>query len=226
VPAFRTPGVPRPALPRIAVVVEDSPPFTRRIADALAALEERWVVECHESGQAALSALHERAQPPALVLVDLGLPDMDGCEVISTARLLFPEVPIMVISVLTSADAVLKAIRLGARGYLQKEEPALSLTDGLRGVLAGEYPISPSLARHLFRLAQDEPVAHGTAALSAREIDLLRLLGRGYTYDEAALEMAVTLNTVRSYSRRIFQKLDVHRKRDALASARERGLLT
>jgi DNA-binding CsgD family transcriptional regulator len=69
-------------------------------------------------------------------------------------------------------------------------------------------------------------VAHGTAALSAREIDLLRLLGRGYTYDEAALEMAVTLNTVRSYSRRIFQKLDVHRKRDALASARERGLLT
>lgn len=212
---------------RNVVIVEDNPAFMGQIITAFDSIEGAWTIHPFEAGRAALQALSSGQLQPGLVLVDLGLPDMSGHEIIRVVRGRFPRTPVVVVSVLTGAEAVLEAIRLGARGYLQKGDTALSLRDGIRGVLAGEHPISPSLARYLFRLAQVSDItasASGTG-LSSRELELLRLLGKGYTYDEAAERMRVTINTIRSYSQRIYLKLEVGSKREALAIARERGLM-
>jgi DNA-binding NarL/FixJ family response regulator len=216
-----------PPAPQLALIVEDHAQFTQRLAEAFGALEAPWHLEAYHTGADAIAALQGMSTPPGLVLVDLGLPDMSGHEVIEVSRLCWPEAPVLVISVLTSAEAVLRAVRLGARGYLHKGESVRALSAAIDGVLAGEYPISPSLARHLFRLARLEalPDESEDDSLSPREVTLLRLLGQGYTYAEAARLMDVTIHTVRTFSRRIYQKLAVHSKREALDSARERGLL-
>jgi two-component system nitrate/nitrite response regulator NarL len=218
--AFKAPA-------RVAIVVEDTPHFTTRIAEAFAVLEESWHLDTHGTGKSALAAVLAAPREPDVVLVDLGLPDISGLEIIEAVRRRWPQVPVLVISVLTSADAVVQAVRLGARGYLYKGESVRALAEAIRGVLDGDYPISPSLARHLFRLASQEtlPRPGDDSGLSAREIELLRLLGQGYTYDEAARRMTVSVNTVRTFSRRIYQKLEVHSKSQALDTARQRGLL-
>lgn len=213
--------------PRVALVVEDTPHFAQRIAEAISVLDGEWRLQIFDTGSAVIDAVRSTPEAPELVLVDLGLPDISGHAVIEAVRDRWPEVPVLVISVLTSADAVVQAVRLGARGYLHKGESVRTLADAIRGVLAGDYPISPSLARHLFRLANQQafPATEDSGGLSAREIEVLRFLGQGYTYDETARRMDVSIHTVRTFSRRIYQKLDVHSKREALDTARERGLL-
>jgi DNA-binding NarL/FixJ family response regulator len=160
------------------------------------------------------------------VLVDLGLPDMSGVAVIRAARARHPKAPIMVVSVLGGSENVLAAIRAGARGYLHKADSVMSLAEAIKRVLAGEHPISASLARYLFNLVQsDAPTPGERGTLSPRELQLLRLLSQGYTTQEAAERMGVGLSTAQTFCRRIYQKLQVHSKVKALLAARERGLL-
>lgn len=210
-----------------AVIVEDSPAFATRIADVVRTLGAQWQPVILGTGAEAIAAIAAAREPIALVLVDLGLPDMPGHEVIARARLALPSTPVMVVSVLSSEDSVLQAIQSGARGYLQKDDSTLNLAQAIAGVIAGEYPISPSLAHHLFRLAGATPPAlrPGTEPLSARELELLHLLGLGYTREEAARRMQVSGNTVQTYCKRIYLKLDVASKGEALHAARARGIL-
>jgi len=137
-------------------------------------------------------------------------------------------VPIMVISVLTSSANVLAAIQAGACGYLHKGDSALSLSLAIGRVLAGEYPISPSLAHYLFKLVKTrEPLvgSAGAAALAPRELELLQWLGKGHTYQEAARKMDISVSTAQTFSKRIYQKLAVTSKGEALDAARSRGWL-
>ena len=213
---------------RNALVVEDSLPFARLVETALTGVGAQWQVRHMSNGTDAIAYLASKNARANLVLVDLGLPDMSGVEVIRAARERFPDVPIMVISVLTSSANVLAAIQAGARGYLHKGDSALTLSQALTKVLAGEYPISPSLAYYLFKLAQEQAPSAGTPApitVSPRELELLQLLGDGHTYEEAANKMAISVHTAETFSRRIYQKLQVGTKREALAAARGRGWL-
>lgn len=213
------------ANPRLALVVEDSPEFQAVITQAMAGIGEGWRCHVADSGTQAMTALADKALRPDLVLVDVGLPDMSGITVIRAARAKYPKVPIMVVSVLSNSDNVLAAIRAGARGYLHKADSVLSLSDAIQRVLAGEHPISSSLAHYLFNLVQAQSPGSDESGLSPREVQLLRLLSQGYTYDEAAERMGVSLSTVQTFSRRIYQKLQVNSKVKALVAARERGIL-
>lgn len=213
--------------PRLAMIVEDNQAFAGVISDALGTLEGTWNVLHHADGSSAIAALSDTEFRADLVLVDIGLPDISGLEVIRAARQHYEDVPILVISVMTSAESVLEAIKHGARGYLHKGDSLLSLAQAITGVMDGQYPISPSLAHYLFQLAQFTPQALESPGelLSARELELLRLLGQGHTYEEAARRMAITLHTVQTYSKRIHLKLQVTRKSAALAEARKLGLI-
>lgn len=219
-------SLPGTAKRRLALVVEDNPEFREAISQALSKLDEGWLVRAATTGREGLAALSEANFSPDLALVDLGLPDTSGIAVIRETRARHPQVPIMVVSVLGGSDNVLAAIRAGARGYLHKADPVLSLSEAIKRVLAGEYPISASLARYLFNLVQTEPPEPGgEGALSPRELQLLRLLSQGYTAQEAAERMGVEVSTAQTFCRRIYQKLQVHSKVKALLAARERGLL-
>lgn len=214
----------------LALVVEDDPAFTRSVQQALATLGHHWQSLCLGAGQQALDLMadgHERWVD--LVLVDLGLPDMSGVEVIRQAHQRWPQTPILVSTVHRGASDVLAAIEAGARGYVDKSDTAMTLSRAIQTVLQGEYPISASLAQHLFRLVPRTPTAQAPASgadlLSPRELELLKHLGNGYTYEEASQHMGVSLNTVQTFSRRIFQKLEVRSKMQAINAAQTLGLM-
>lgn len=214
----------------LALVVEDDPQFTRSIQQALAQLGHHWQSLCLSTGQQALEVIAGKQDRWVdLVLVDLGLPDMHGVEVIRAAHQRWPQTPILVSTVHRGASDVLAAIEAGARGYVDKSDTAMTLSRAIDNVLLGEYPISASLAQHLFKLVPKTQAAQEPSAepplLSPRELELLRHLGNGYTYEEASERMGVSLNTVQTFSRRIFQKLEVRSKVQAINAAQTLGLM-
>jgi two-component system, NarL family, nitrate/nitrite response regulator NarL len=210
-----------------ALLIEDDPVFQDALGSVFPMLADAWSLACFDRGQPALQWLQSEALPPELMLVDIGLPDISGIEVIRAARARYPDLPIMVVSVIAKEATLVQAIRAGANGYLLKGESLATLRHSIQDVLAGNYPISPALARHLFRLVgapasvAGEPPPH----LSAREVELLHLLSDGKSYAECADAMCVALSTVQSHVRNMYRKLDVNTQMQAVSKARRIGVL-
>jgi DNA-binding NarL/FixJ family response regulator len=164
--------------------------------------------------------------PPEVLLVDLGLPDGDGVDVISHAMELSPEPAIMVITVFGDEQRVMRAIRAGASGYLLKTDTSSDICSCIHELLDGGAPISPVIARYLIRHFH-EPVdpAAETADLSGRELDVLRLAAKGYTYQEVADLLGVSVNTVGTHTRSVYRKLAVSSRSEAVFEAAKRGLV-
>lgn len=189
-----------------------------------------------------------RDEPQEYWLVDLGLPDGTGIELIRLVRELYPLTHILVITTFGDADNIVNSIQAGANGYLLKEhmQKDVSLVSTIDAIRQGGTPLSPLIATRLLTRMQNlsapangqvassgqpakaaTPVSVNTPAhdLSPREVELLQLLGRGYTYQEAAGLMAVELATVQTYVKRIYTKLAVHSRTQALFEARVLGVL-
>lgn len=160
-----------------------------------------------------------------LALVDIGLPDVSGLDVIKTFHAKFPESPVLVLSVISVEDTVFQAIRNGARGYLTKYDAVTETKEAIRSILKGDYPISPSLARYLFRVIGPRTSSVAPGFLTTKEAELLQNLARGLTYLEAAKEMGVQISTVRTHIRNLYRKLDVHTQVQAIVTGRDRGLI-
>ena len=214
----------------LALVVDGDPQFSRSIEQALARLGSPWQTLCMGTGRQALDLIADPQERWIdLVLVDLGLPDLHGVEVIRQAHQRWPHTPILVATGHRGSADVLTAIQAGARGYIDKSDTTLPLSRAIDTVLRGEYPISASLAQHLFRLVPQKQLAvtdkPQEGLLTPRELELLKHLGNGYTYEEASQRMGVSLNTVQTFSRRIFQKLEVRSKMQAVNAAQSLGLM-
>ncbi|MFT7721628.1 MAG: response regulator transcription factor [Roseateles sp.] len=176
---------------------------------------------------------------PDVLLVDLDLPGGSGIELIRHAAHARPQCEVMVISVFGDEQHVVASIEAGATGYLLKDSLALDLPDQLRSLRAGGSPISPVIARRLLvRLA---PGAAGPAhraaaaavageaeevvALSEQESRVLHLAAKGFTFDEIAQFMQVSPHTVMTYVKRVYRKLQVRSKVEAIYEARRLGWL-
>ena len=172
--------------------------------------------------------------PLDVLLVDLGLPDGSGLEVIAAARQHWPDCAVMVSTMFGDEAHVLHSIEAGAMGYLLKDVEAPALLDELRSLHAGGSPINPLVARKLLLRtagAAPQPAAQADAAqpegerLSAREAEVLRRVARGHTLAEVAQALGVSRHTVRSYVRRIYGKLQVSTRAQAVHAAARRGWL-
>lgn len=216
-----------PPRPRAVLIVEDNPQFAREVGRALDCLGVDGEVMVCRTGGEALDAIERDGASIDLALIDLGLPDIGGIEVIRSVHARFPIAPIMVISVASSEESVLEAIRAGARGYLLKGDPGAEMASAIDEVLRGNYPISPALARTLFRLAGAPPNGSDEAGfdLTQRELETLRLIARGKTYKEVARAMDITLSTVQSNVRHLYRKLEVRSQGQAIAKGRSAGLV-
>jgi DNA-binding NarL/FixJ family response regulator len=106
-----------------------------------------------------------------------------------------------------------------------KDDPSTQITDALSQTLQGNYPISPALARYLFKLAGSSEPLEGMAELTPKELELLRHLSRGRSYAEAARAMGVAVSTVQTHIRNLYRKLDVHSQVQAVTKAQGRGLI-
>jgi DNA-binding NarL/FixJ family response regulator len=178
-----------------------------------------------------------------VLLVDLGLPDGSGIDVIHAAALRWPHCGVMVSTAFGDEAHVIRSIEAGASGYLLKHAEPASLVEEIRSLHAGGSPISPLIARQvLMRLrapSADAPTGLAgaaasvaerrgeadEAALSAREHEVLQLITRGYTADEIAAMLQISRHTALTYVRRIYSKLKVNSKAEAIFEARQRGLL-
>ncbi|QPF75244.1 response regulator transcription factor [Roseateles sp. DAIF2] len=177
--------------------------------------------------------LFDQTQPDVL-LVDLDLPGGSGIELIRHAAQTRPSCDVMVISVFGDEQHVLASIEAGATGYLLKDSLALDLAGQLRTLRAGGSPISPVIARRLLlRLApggntppHNPPLEDESAvALSEQESRVLHLAAKGFTFDEIAQFMQVSPHTVMTYVKRIYRKLQVRSKVEAIYEARRLGWL-
>jgi DNA-binding NarL/FixJ family response regulator len=214
--------------PRHVLLVDDEPVFQVLIQDAVGQLGAAWQLSTFGNGQDCLDFLDQTILPLSLALVDLGLPDMSGIEVIRHIRSKHPQTPVLVMSIFSDQAHVIEAIKAGARGYLLKDDSALAIADSIRRIEAGEYPISPSLARYLFALAAPSPVENkGSQAisLSPKELELLQLLAKGYPYKKAARLMEVSISTIQTHVQRMYQKLESNSKLEAVSKARQQGLI-
>jgi DNA-binding NarL/FixJ family response regulator len=163
---------------------------------------------------------------PKLLLVDLGLPDGEGTQLIALAAKMEPRPEVLVISSLGDETHVVRALEAGASGYLLKDESPEAIGLAAIKVLEGEAPISPAIAVHLLKrfrpVATPTPQAH---PLSEREVDILKLIAKGLRHDEVAETLGLRYSTVVSYVRDIYRKLAVHSRTEALFEARQLGLL-
>jgi DNA-binding NarL/FixJ family response regulator len=230
-----TPAAPDPL--RVAVVEDDVACRVALVEAVNAAPDMRlqWAIATRAEALAALAQTD--AGPADVLLVDLGLPDGSGLEVIAAARQLWPNCVAMVSTIFGDEEHVLRAIQVGAMGYLLKDVPAPQVVEEIRLLAAGGSPISPMVARKLLvmRLNADSatPAAppedrgdmHADTGLSTREIEVLRLVARGHTLEEVARALSLSRHTVRTFVRRLYAKLQVSTRAQAVREALRQGLL-
>jgi DNA-binding NarL/FixJ family response regulator len=162
---------------------------------------------------------------PDVLLVDLGLPDGSGVDLIKAARVAWPSSDIMVSSVFGDESHVLLSIEAGAVGYLLKDSEPERIVEQIRSLRAGGSPISPLIARQvLARLRPPTAAASTETSLSARETEVLNYITKGFSYDDIVRLLQVSRPTVLTYVRRIYAKLQVNSNTEAVYEARKLGL--
>lgn len=217
----------RPASAIRVAVVEDDPAFRTAFAYAIQAAPDMalsWVAATRAEALALLQG------PPAdVLLVDLGLPDGSGIDVIRAAQLAWPSCAAMVTTAFGDEAHVLASIEAGASGYLLKDGPPQYVVQEIRTLQQGGSPISPLIARRVLQRLRvappPSPVPAGEALLSQREAQVLELAAKGFQFDEIAQRLQVSRHTVQTFVRRIYAKLEVHSKMEAVNEARRMGLL-
>lgn len=170
-------------------------------------------------------------QPVALALVDIGLPDGSGIDLIAELHASDPGLAVLVISAWCTQDVILSALRAGAVGYVLKERDDLEVAIALRSVLRGGAPIDPFVAKRIIEeLPQAVPERSEDAgdemkALTARESQILQLVAEGLGNRDIAERLFLSRYTVECHIKRIYRKLAVSSRTRAIHTARQRGLL-
>jgi len=225
------------------LVVEDDRRAREFFCDSVRRSGELELVGAFGSVKSALDWLRDPAHELDVLLVDLGLPDGSGLEVIRAVTELHPKCESLVISMFADEENVLASIEAGALGYIHKD----STPDDIAGVIIdmkhGCSPISPMIARRVLekyrrrgadergipapakRQEDPERDRRGEVALSDREREVLDLIARGFTYAEVAKLEHISVDTVRSHIKHLYGKLSVHSRSEAVFEATRMGLL-
>ena len=209
---------PTTAAIRIALVEDD-----RGLSESFASILQKagrdiCFVGAASSGEQALAEFP--ALMPDIVLMDLKLPGMQGVECVTRLTGLMPDVQIVIITVFQDTELVFESLAAGAVGYLTKPVAPDDLLKAVREIREGGAPMSSAIARRIvqtFRRPAPTPESEVESQLAPRELEILRLLTKGYLQKEIAEEMGVAYTTVRTLTARIYEKLHVHSRAQAVA---------
>lgn len=213
-------------------LAEDHPDLRSGLVEKLSFFPDVEVVVAAENGAELVAALDLTREPPDVVLMDLEMPEMDGVEATAEFARRWPEVAVVMLTVFDDDARVLDALDAGATGYLVKETPIETIVAAVHDAARGRTPLASEVAgaivRHLrgtrAETRQREADAHALG-LTTREREVLVLLARGYTDDGTAHALGISVHTVRSYTKTLFRKLDVHSRAEAARRAVEVGLV-
>ncbi len=220
-----TPANPASAPISVAIVEDDT-----GIRQRLAAMIER-SGDCagageYANGENAVAGLP--LQPARVVLVDINLPGMNGVECVRQLAARLPDTLFIMLTVHEDADTIFEAIQAGATGYLLKPVRKDELLPAIRDVVAGGSPMTSSIARKVIQSFQRQPAAplagEEFESLSERERTVLELFARGFLYKEIAKQLGISLWTVSTYVHRIYEKLHVTSRAQAMAKLKKHPL--
>jgi len=199
---------------KVAIVDDDE-----GIRSSLAALIRRApalrLTGDYPDGETALKEIPSR--PPDVVLMDINMPGIKGVECVRQLKTLLPNVQFLMLTVYEDSDSLFNSLKAGASGYLLKRTASARLLEAIRDVHSGGSPMSPQLARRVVQFfskpaANDSPVSR----LAPGEKEFLDQLAKGYAYKEIADRMNISIDTVRSYVRTVYEKLHVHSRTEAV----------
>jgi len=210
---------------RICLLIEDQPGTRDWMLGVLGHAFPGLRVETAGTLKAAHAMLDQYGPQLWLAVIDLGLPDGSGVDIVRRLQRDYPGVLPVVATIYDDDAHLFEAISAGARGYVLKDEEALLLVNYLRRIEGGEPPLSPSIAhRMLSHFRAPTLAANDKAGLSPRETEVLTLLARGLTVAEVATRLGLRPQTVASYVKVVYQKLCVTSRAEATREAMRRGL--
>lgn len=217
------------------MIVEDDAVTRKTLCHAIESEPLFNLVAVFDSMQPALAWLESGVAD--MLLTDLGLPDGSGVDIVRACSDRHPQCDIMVLTMSSDGDDIVACIEAGASGYILKNSPRFDVVSALLELRAGGSPISPIIARKILQRMrlekQETDKANGKSeikpdapsALTKREASILQLIARGDSYGEVAKELSVSIGTVQTHIKNIYDKLSVHSRGEAVYEAYRRGLL-
>ena len=211
------PAEPLPSTIKVAII-EDHRQFRECLEFLLNHTPGYTCVGSFRSMEEALEKM-KYAQPD-LALVDIGLPGMSGVEGVCILKKRYPSLLMLMNTVYDDDERIFQALCAGACGYLLKKTPPARLLESLKEALEGGAPMSPEVARRVLTIFREiHPPEHADYHLTPHELRLLKLLVEGHSYKTAAARLNVSVKTVSFHLQRIYEKLQVHSKSEAVAKA-------
>ncbi len=212
--------------PKHIWVVEDHAPFRRTLGKVLNAEQGLRCAREFDSCEAALQALENDAErKPDIILLDVGLPGMNGLEGIRHFRERCPQTLVIILTVFEDDEKIFQAICAGASGYLLKTAGADAIVQAIRDALAGGSPMNPRIARRVLEMFSRLAPKKSDYGLSEREQEILQHMVKGLIKKEIADRLQLSVHTVDTYLRRIYEKLEVNTRTGAVAKALKEGLV-
>ena len=206
-----------PVTPIRILIADDHPVVREGLAAMIKRRTDMTVVAEANHGQEAVALFHQHQ--PDVVLMDLRMPEMDGVEAILTIREQTPEARVIVLTTYDTDEDIYRALRAGAKAYLLKDTPREELLDTIRAVSAGRTRVPSDVAAKLVERVSSE-------ALTAREVDVLRLIVAGNSNREIATLLYISEGTVKTHVNHILMKLGVSDRTQAVTTALRRGLVS
>jgi len=197
-------------------IVDDDADIREHIAGYLAAAGNIRCISAHASAEEALKRLPQ--DKPDVILMDINLGEMDGIECVRRLTAQMPEAQVLMLTVFEDTEQIFRALAAGASGYLLKRMPPKKLLEAIDEVCAGGSPMSAPIARKVVHSFKATPARGDESAdLSPREHSVLDGLAGGLAYKQIADQLGVSIHTVRNYIRRIYEKLHVRSRTEAVA---------
>jgi len=159
-----------------------------------------------------------------ILITDLGLPEMQGIDLISEVKKIYPNILIIANTIYEDNATVFQAIRNGASGYMLKGSTPREFIEAIEALHLGGAPMSPSIAKKVILEFQKYSFDE-SSLLSSREIEILKLIENGLSYSECATKLSISTHTVNSHIKKIYQKLHATNKQEAVLKAKQKGIL-
>ncbi|MCH2065139.1 MAG: response regulator transcription factor [Roseibacillus sp.] len=208
-------------------LVEDNEVFRRNVQRVINGLDEMTCDGSFDSAESTFAALQSNPAPD-VILLDVQLPGVDGIAALSKFKEVIPDTRVIILTVFDDADKIFRAVCAGASGYVLKASGTDKIGESIRQVMGGGAPMTPQVAKKVldaFANSDLLPGAKGDYGLTAREQEILRLLAEGLLKKEIADALSISVNTVSTHLRRVYDKLHVNTNTGAVAKALREGII-